>query len=93
MRHIGQRPVFVGGNSDGDFQMAEWTTACKGPNMAIFVHHTDAEREFAYDRDSLAGALDRGLDEAAERGWDPGRHGKGLEQGLAGITADSAFNL
>lgn len=69
IRHIGRRPVFVGGNSDGDFEMAEWATAGDGPRMAIFVHHTDAAREFAYDRQGGIGTLDRGLDEAAERGW------------------------
>lgn len=69
IRHLGRRPIFVGGNSDGDFEMAEWATSGEGPRMAIFVHHTDAEREFAYDRESLIGALDRGLDEADARGW------------------------
>lgn len=68
-RHIGRRPAFVGGNSDGDFEMAEWATAGAGPRMAVLVHHTDAVREFAYDRQSPVGALDRGLDEAPQRGW------------------------
>lgn len=69
MRHIGRRPVFVAGNSDGDYQMAEWSTAGGGPRMAIFIHHTDAAREFAYDRKSPVGALDRALDAAASHGW------------------------
>lgn len=68
-RFIGQRPIFVGGNSDGDFEMLEWVTAADGPNFGLIVHHTDAEREFAYDRDSSVGKLVRGLDEAADRGW------------------------
>lgn len=68
-RHIGKRPIFVGGNSDGDFEMAEWATTGESPSLAVFVHHTDGEREFAYDRESLIGALDRGLDEAYGRGW------------------------
>ncbi|GAB5374993.1 MAG: HAD family hydrolase [Acuticoccus sp.] len=66
---IGKRPIFAGGNSDGDFQMLEWTTAGEGPRFGLLVHHTDAEREFAYDRDSHVGKLDRGLDEADARGW------------------------
>lgn len=67
--HIGRRPIFASGNSDGDFQMLEWTTAGPGPRMGILLHHTDAEREWSYDRDSHIGRLDRGLDEAADRGW------------------------
>lgn len=69
MRHIGLRPIFVGGNSDGDFQMLEWSTSGKGPCFGLIVHHTDAEREWAYDRDSASGRLNRGLDEGPERGW------------------------
>lgn len=69
MRHIGKRPILAAGNSDGDFQMLEWTTAGQGPRLALIVHHTDADREFAYDRDSHVGQLDRGLDEAEARGW------------------------
>ena len=68
-RHIGQRPILAGGNSDGDFEMLEWTTAGEGPRLGLIVHHTDAEREWAYDRDSHIGRLDRGLDEAEARGW------------------------
>jgi phosphoglycolate phosphatase-like HAD superfamily hydrolase len=69
MRHIGQRPIFAGGNSDGDFQMLEWITAGDGPRFGMLVHHTDAAREFAYDREGHIGVLKRGLDEAAARGW------------------------
>jgi len=68
-QHIGRRPIFASGNSDGDFQMLEYTTAGEGPRFGLLLHHTDAEREWAYDRDSHIGRLDRGLDEAAERGW------------------------
>ncbi len=68
-QHIGRRPVFAAGNSDGDFQMLEYTTAGDGPRFAMIVHHTDADREWAYDRDSHIGRLERGLDEANERGW------------------------
>jgi hypothetical protein len=57
MRHIGQRPIFAAGNSDGDFAMLEWTTAGDGPRFGMLIHHTDAEREFAYDRDSAMGRL------------------------------------
>lgn len=66
---IGRRPIFASGNSDGDFQMLEYTTAGDGPRFAMILHHTDAEREFAYDRDSHIGKLDRGLDEGPGRGW------------------------
>ena len=67
--HIGKRPILAGGNSDGDFQMLEWTTTGDGARLGLIVHHTDAEREYAYDRDSHVGRLDRGLDEAEARGW------------------------
>jgi phosphoglycolate phosphatase-like HAD superfamily hydrolase len=68
-RHIGRRPVFVAGNSDGDLAMAQWAAAGDGPRFALFVHHTDAAREWAYDRDSHVGRLDAALDEAQTRGW------------------------
>ncbi|MES2438087.1 MAG: HAD family hydrolase [Verrucomicrobiota bacterium] len=68
-RHIGRRPIATFGNSDGDFQMLEWTTSGKGARFGLLVHHTDAEREFAYDRESHIGKLDKGLDEAPKRGW------------------------
>jgi len=68
-KHIGRRPVMAFGNSDGDFQMLEWTTAGAGARFGALVHHTDGEREIAYDRESHVGRLDRGLDEAGARGW------------------------
>jgi phosphoglycolate phosphatase-like HAD superfamily hydrolase len=68
-QHIGRRPLIAFGNSDGDFQMLEWTTSGAGPRLGVLVHHTDEEREYAYDRESHIGKLDRGLDEAAARGW------------------------
>ena len=68
-QHIGRRPIAAFGNSDGDFQMLEWTTAASGPRLGMIVHHTDAKREWAYDRESSIGRLNRGLDEAQERGW------------------------
>jgi hypothetical protein len=68
-RHIGRRPVMAFGNSDGDFQMLEYTTAGAGPRLGVLIHHDDADREWAYDRASHIGKLHRGLDEAATRGW------------------------
>jgi phosphoserine phosphatase len=68
-RHIGRRPIAAFGNSDGDLQMLEWTGAGTGPRFCLYVHHTDAEREWAYDRESHVGRLDKGLDEAKARGW------------------------
>ncbi|WP_416064543.1 HAD family hydrolase [Rhizobium sp. ZK1] len=68
-KFIGQRPIFVAGNSDGDYEMMRWTTSGKGPGFAILVHHTDADREYAYDRDSAFGKLDKALNEAERRHW------------------------
>jgi phosphoglycolate phosphatase-like HAD superfamily hydrolase len=68
-RFIGRRPIFAFGNSDGDQQMLEWTVAGDGARFAGIVHHTDAEREWAYDRDSKIGTLDKALDEATAKGW------------------------
>lgn len=68
-RQIGRRPIFVAGNSDGDLAMARWSTAGDGPRFALFVHHTDAEREWAYDRASHVGRFDAALDAAASEGW------------------------
>ncbi len=68
-QHIGRRPLMAFGNSDGDFQMLEWTTSGPDLRFGLLVHHTDSEREFAYDRDSHIGKLARGLDEAEQRGW------------------------
>lgn len=67
--HIGRHPVIAVGNSDGDFQMLQWTTDGGGPRLGVLIHHDDAAREWAYDRESHIGRLDRGLDEAAQRGW------------------------
>jgi len=67
--HIGRRPIAAFGNSDGDLQMLQWTTAGAGPRLALLVHHTDAEREYAYGRQSSIGRLDKALDEAQGRGW------------------------
>ncbi len=68
-RFIGQRPILAFGNSDGDFEMLKWTTSGEGKRLGLLVHHTDAEREWAYDRESSEGRLIRGLDEADENGW------------------------
>jgi phosphoglycolate phosphatase-like HAD superfamily hydrolase len=67
--HIGRRPILAFGNSDADMQMIEYTTAGEGRRMGLFVHHTDADREFAYDRKSHVGALDKALDQADAEGW------------------------
>jgi hypothetical protein len=66
---IGQRPIAAFGNSDGDQQMLEWTAAGPGPRLMLLVHHTDAQREYAYDRNSSVGRLDKALDEANAKGW------------------------
>jgi haloacid dehalogenase-like hydrolase len=68
-RSIGKRPIFVAGNSDGDLAMLQWATAGDGPRFGMIVHHTDAAREYAYDRDSHIGQLDRALDAAPAAGW------------------------
>jgi phosphoglycolate phosphatase-like HAD superfamily hydrolase len=68
-RHIGRRPIAAFGNSDGDLQMLQWTAAGSGARFCLYVHHTDAEREWAYDRKSPIGKLDKGLDEAKAKGW------------------------
>jgi len=68
-RAIGRRPVAAFGNSDGDQQMLEWTAAGSGARLMLIVHHTDGEREFAYDRQSRVGTLDKALDEAKARNW------------------------
>ena len=68
-QHIGRRPIAAFGNSDGDLQMLQWVDAGDGPRFCLFVRHTDAEREWAYDRDSHIGRLDKGLDEASQKGW------------------------
>jgi hypothetical protein len=68
-RFIGRRPIFAFGNSDGDLQMLQWTMAGQGSRFAGLIHHTDAEREYAYDRESKVGKLDKALDEANAKGW------------------------
>jgi phosphoglycolate phosphatase-like HAD superfamily hydrolase len=68
-QHIGRRPIAAFGNSDGDLQMLQWTAAGNGARYMLIVHHTDAEREWAYDRKSKIGHLDKALDEALVRGW------------------------
>jgi hypothetical protein len=68
-RFIGRRPIFAFGNSDGDQQMLEWTAAGAGVRFMGLVHHTDAEREWAYDRKSPIDRLDKAWDEATRRGW------------------------
>ncbi len=67
--HIGRRPIAAFGNSDGDLQMLQYAAEGDGPGLAVLVHHDDAEREWAYDRDSKIGHLDAALDEAEARGW------------------------
>ena len=73
-QHIGRRPIFAAGNSDGDLQMLQYTTiprseADKSLRFGLIVHHTDANREWDYDRKSIFGHLDKALDEAPKRGW------------------------
>jgi phosphoglycolate phosphatase-like HAD superfamily hydrolase len=68
-RFIGRRPLMAFGNSDGDLEMLQYTTAGKGPRFGLIVHHTDAMREWAYDRDSPVGRLDKALDAAPKHGW------------------------
>ncbi|WP_420587047.1 HAD family hydrolase [Ruegeria sp.] len=68
-RTIGRRPILAAGNSDGDFAMLEWTTAGDGPRLGVLIHHTDAEREWAYDRESPIGKLVDGLDKGPDMGW------------------------
>ena len=68
-KFIGRRPLLAFGNSDGDQQMLEWTAAGRGSRFMGLVHHTDAKREYAYDRTSDFGRLDKALDEAIAKGW------------------------
>ena len=67
--HIGARPIFAAGNSDGDLQMLQYVTSGSGRNLGLIVRHDDAQREYAYDRASKIGTLDKALDEAARSGW------------------------
>ncbi len=68
-RFIGRRPIFAFGNSDGDLQMLQWTVAGAGPRFAGIIHHTDAAREYADDRQSKVGKLDKALDAATASKW------------------------
>lgn len=68
-QHIGKKPVAAFGNSDGDLQMLQWASAGDGKRLMVFIHHTDADREWAYDRESHIGRFDKGLDEALVEGW------------------------
>jgi len=68
-KFIGRRPLMAFGNSDGDFEMLEWTTSGTGPRFGLIIHHDDALREWAYDRESHVGRLKRGLEEGPQRGW------------------------
>ena len=67
--HIGRRPVMAFGNSDGDLEMLQWTAASSGSRYCLYVHHDDAEREYAYDRKDALAKLDKGWDEAVAKGW------------------------
>ncbi len=67
--HIGRRPIAAFGNSDGDLQMLQWTAAGDGPSLMLLVHHTDTKREWAYDKDSHIGRLDKAFLEANYNGW------------------------
>jgi hypothetical protein len=66
---IGRRPIAAFGNSDGDLQMLQWTAGGSGLRFMGLIHHTDAVREWAYDRQSSIGRLDTALDEAQAKGW------------------------
>jgi hypothetical protein len=68
-KFIGKKPIFASGNSDGDLQMLQYTASNPRASFMLYLHHTDSEREWAYDRDSHIGRLDKGLDEAREKGW------------------------
>jgi hypothetical protein len=68
-QHIGRRPILAFGNSDSDMQMIEYTMAGEGLRLGLFVHHTDADHEYAYDRKSHVGTLDKALDQAHAMGW------------------------
>ena len=68
-QHIGRRPIAAFGNSDGDLQMLQWTTAGNGARLGVIIHHTDEKREWAYDRNSSIGRLDKALNEAQKNGW------------------------
>jgi len=67
--HVGRRPILAFGNADSDLPMLQWTAAGAGPHLVLLLHHDDAAREFAYDRQSLLARLDKGLEEAGRSGW------------------------
>jgi hypothetical protein len=67
--HVGRRPILAFGNADSDLPMLRWTAAGAGPRLVLLLHHDDADREFAYDRQSLYARLDQGLEEASNSGW------------------------
>ncbi|MBD1546353.1 HAD family hydrolase [Roseibium aggregatum] len=69
LTHIGKRPTAAFGNSDGDYQMLQWTTAGPGKRLGMIVHHDDADREYAYDRKTHVGTLDKAMDDAPKEGW------------------------
>ena len=92
-RFIGRRPIFAFGNSDGDQQMLQWTAAGAGARFMGIVHHTDAEREWAYDRNSHVGKLDKALDEANGERLDRGRHEAGLAAGFSLSQAAGVYDF
>ena len=82
-KFIGRRPIAAFGNSDGDLQMLQWTAAGKGRRLMVIVRHTDPDREWAYDRKSKIGRLDKALDEANAHGWTVVDMQKNLESHLS----------
>jgi len=68
-QHIGKRPVFAAGNSDGDYAMLEYTSKGDGPRLGMIIHHTDSVREYAYDKDSPFGHLSKALDDGPKNKW------------------------
>ena len=68
-QYIGRRPIVSFGNSDGDLQMLQWTDAGENLSLQVYIHHTDDAREWAYDKESSIGRLDKGLDEAEAKNW------------------------
>ncbi|MFN2203022.1 MAG: HAD family hydrolase [Caldilineaceae bacterium] len=68
-KYVGRRPTIAVGNSDGDMEMLQYATTGDGPSLGVYIHHDDAEREYAYDRHAVCGGLDKGIEEAAKRNW------------------------
>ena len=81
-KFIGRRPIFVAGNSDGDYEMLRWVTGGPQKGFGMIIHHTDGDREFAYDRRSAFGKLDKAMDEAEARNWLLVDMESGLEENL-----------